>query len=347
VNLTGDSGLSGLVGMASILWFLLLGALISICPGVELVSAQNFTSYPVTAYPVITGNLPLNAPRQSHELGVKKFINSFTSYQFPNPFPPEQDPLSRLEFPIDQWFLGLKSQYSGSWWSVIGQGWINISRDSGLKMQDSDWDDEDNPSQKTIFSESQCRLNRGIILDLATALGNPVPRFLNLRPLVGFRYQYFSFTTHDGYQTTLSGLSTDLPGDGIDFQQFYYHIYFGGGFFTFFNLGIPRGPLIRARLDLQLDYALVRGRNEDLHLLREGRRVTEQITNGHCWHLFAGLSFVSTNRVNTRIEVDLKRVLTHGGHLLTNSLFDVNFSFDGSRVWSDQLSISGVFELAL
>ena len=333
--------------MALIRWVLLSVAIISIFPGAESVNAQDFTSYPMAAYPVIPANVPREAPRYSHELGVKKFLNSFTSYQFPNPFPPQQDPLSRLEFPIDQWFLGLKSQYRGSWWSVIGQGWINVSRDSAHKMQDSDWDDESDPSQKTIFSESQCRLNRGIILDVATALGNPVPRFLNLRPLVGLRYQYFFFTTHDGYQTTLSGVSLDLPGDGIEFKQWYYHIYFGGSFYTFLNLGIPWGPLSRPRLDLQFDYALVRGTNEDLHLLREGKRVTEQITNGHCWHLFTGLSFVSSNRFNTRIEVDLKRVLTHGGHLLTNSLFDINFSFDGSRVWSDQLSVSAVFEIAM
>jgi hypothetical protein len=100
-------------------------------------------------------------------------------------------------------------------------------------------------------------------------------------------------------------------------------------------------------LDFQFDYALVRGTNQDLHLLREGTRVTEQITNGHCWHLFTGLSFISSGRLATRIELDLKRTLTHGGHLLTNSMFDLNFSFDGSRVWSDQLSVSGMFEIAI
>ncbi len=333
--------------MALIRWVLLSVALISICLGVDSVNAQYFTPYPMITYPVAPAYTSRDALPYSHEVGVKKFFSSFTSYQFPNPFPPQQDPLSRLEFPIDQWFVGLKSRFRGSWWCLIGEGWINISRDSALKMQDSDWDDDNNPSQKTIFSESQCRLNRGIILDLATTLGNSVPRFLNLRPLVGLRYQYFFFTTHDGQQAGLGGSPVDLPGDGIEFKQFYYHIYFGGSFHTFLNLGIPRGPLSRVRLDLQFDYGLVRGNNEDLHLLREGKRVTEQITNGHCWHLFTGLSFFSTNRLNTRIEVDLKRVLTHGGHLLTNSLFDVNFSFDGSRVWSDQLSVSGVFEIAL
>ena len=61
----------------------------------------------------------------------------------------------------------------------------------------------------------------------------------------------------------------------------------------------------------------------------------------------ASLGVLSRDRLNTRIEFDLKRVLTHGGHLLTNSLFDINFSFDGSRVWSDQVSLSGVIEVAL
>jgi hypothetical protein len=336
------------MGMASVCRVLLCFSLIFIFGGADWAKSQNVMPYPTATYSVA----PVSEPPQqlfrfSNEVGVKKFFNSFTSYQFPNPFPPQQDPLSRLEFPIDQWFLGFKSRCRGSWWSLIGECWINVSGESGLKMQDSDWDDEKNLSQKTVFSESRCRLNRGIILDLASGLGNPVPRFLNAVPLVGLRYQYFYFTTHDGYQAALNGWPVDLPGDGIEFKQSYYHIYFGGNFHTFLNFGIPRTPMNRVRLDLQFDYALVRGTNEDLHLLREGRRVTEQITNGHCWHLFTGVSFISSSRLATRIELDLKRTLTHGGHLLTNSLFDINFSFDGSRVWSDQLCVSGIFEVAL
>ncbi|HTY22128.1 MAG TPA: omptin family outer membrane protease [Desulfomonilaceae bacterium] len=313
----------------------------------QTIQAQNLLPYPAATYRVFRTNLSEGLSCSSCSLAARKFLNSFTSYQFPNPFSPQQDPLSRLEFPLDQWFIGIESQYRGSWWSLSGQGWINITRESGLKMQDSDWDDDGRPSQKTVFSESQCRLNTGILLDVAATLGNPVRRYFNFTPLIGLRYQYFFFTTHDGYQTAIGGWPSDLPGDGIDFKQFFYHIYFGGASYTIFNLGTAGIPLTRLRLDVQVDYALVRGRNEDAHLLREGNRVTEQNTSGHCWHVFASLGVLSRDRLNTRIEFDIKRVLTNGGHLLTNSMFDINFSFDGSRVWSDQVSLSGVVEVAL
>ncbi|MDQ1240100.1 MAG: hypothetical protein QG577_2286, partial [Thermodesulfobacteriota bacterium] len=38
-------------------------------------------------------------------VGVRKYFNSFTSWQFPNRFPPNQDPYSRLEWPWDQTFF--------------------------------------------------------------------------------------------------------------------------------------------------------------------------------------------------------------------------------------------------
>ena len=72
-------------------------------------------------------------------MGVRKLINSFTSYQFPNPYPPNQDPLSRLEFPLDQWFVGMRGLYSRKWAALLAEAWTNVSQESALQMQDSDW----------------------------------------------------------------------------------------------------------------------------------------------------------------------------------------------------------------
>jgi hypothetical protein len=286
------------------------------------------------------------SPGQYYSMGVKKFFNSFTSYQFPNPFPPQQDPLSRLEFPIDQWFVGLFSGYSTPSWRLLGQLWTNVNRESALRMQDSDWDDESHPFQKTIFSESNSRLNRSYIVDVGVSVATPMSVLADIRPVFGCRYQYFNFTTHDGEQISLGGEAQELPGDGIDFRQTFYHWYLGASLNTGINLAgmvqVPR-PIV---LDVQFDYALVTAKNEDLHLLRSGDRVTIENTRGHCWHLAVGLSILYSNTFRARVEADFKRVVTDGAHRLTNPLFDLDFSFDGSKVWSDQAAISALGEMA-
>ncbi|MDQ7781374.1 MAG: omptin family outer membrane protease [Desulfomonilaceae bacterium] len=283
---------------------------------------------------------------QYFSIGMKKYVNSFTSYQFPNPFPPAQDPLSRLEFPIDQWFVGAYSGYAAPGWTLTAQLWRSVTRESGLMMQDSDWDDETQPFQKTIFSESRIRLNRGYLVDVGLDVVVPMIGTRSARPVFGCRYQYLDFTTHDGEQMTLDGDSVALPGDGIDFRQTFYHWYMGACVSTGIDLRSLFGaPMPFVMLDLQLDYALVTAKNEDLHLLRLGNRVTEENTRGHCWHVAVGLGMFVSNTLTARLEADFKRLLTHGGHRLTNPFFDLDFSFNGSQVWSDQASISAVGEM--
>ncbi len=283
-----------------------------------------------------------------YSVGFKKFFSSFTSYQFPNPFPPGGDPLSRLEFPIDQCFVGLRSGYRTATWSTESQAWINASRESRLPMQDSDWDDESLPSQKTIFSQSRCRLNRGILLDMAVRMVIPVQLISNLgkvKGVVGCRYESFYFTTHDGNQTIFGEESSPLTGDGIDFTQVFYHYYAGFNAKASFDPTRFLSQLPRVILEVQVDYGLVTGKNEDLHLLREGNRLTTQNTRGHCWHGCASIEFLALTDIRTLVQVDFKRSLTNGSHRLLNGLFDIDFSFDGSRVWSDQASVSVTGEL--
>ncbi len=279
-------------------------------------------------------------------VGVRKFFNSFTSYEFPNPFSPHQDPLSRLEFPIDQFFAGLEAGCVTTAWSLRGEVWTNLNRDSSLKMQDSDWEDDGNPSQKTVFSESGCRLNRAWLVDLQLSAATSIQIPPGLRPVVGTRYQQFFFTTHDGLQSLLGGGPVaELPGDGINFRQTFYHLYIGSILNTVLDLGRVWASLPDLKLDAQLDYAVVIAKNEDLHVLRSGERVTIENTRGHCWHLSLGSEILVRDRLKTRLEADFKRMITHGGHQLTNNIFAINFSFDGSRVWSDQIAVSVMGEL--
>jgi hypothetical protein len=287
----------------------------------------------------------VRAPDWRYSIGVKKFFNSFTSYQFPNPFPPNQDPLSRLEFPIDQWFFGGDYEYLTRFWSARFESWVNINKESRSRMQDSDWDHEDLPFQKTIFSESNCRLNSGWLFDLRILLNPELSIFKTARPTMGVRYQTFSFTTHDGYQVSLDGSSTDLTGDGIDFNQTFYQYYLGLAIQTQLNTSGIFRRFPTTDLEVAVDYALVTAKNQDLHLLRSGQRITVENTSGHCWHLGATASWNMRRNLKAMIDVDFKRIVTNGGHQLTNSLFNVDFSFDGSKVWSDQFSVTASTEL--
>jgi outer membrane protease len=324
--------------------------LVVLCHAAGVAQAQAPALFPRDVYRGETflgsGESVPNGTAYYHAFCIKKFVNSFTSYQFPNPFPPNQDPLSRLEFPIDQWFGGLTAGCAAAWWSLNCLAWTNLSRDSALKMQDSDWDDETNPFQKTIFSDSLCRLNRSLLVDVNVTVGSSRKSLLNIRPIFGYRYQMFHFTTHDGLQSDLSGNVSDLPGDGIEFMQIFSHYYVG----AIFKPGVAPGEywssLRGVRLVAQIDYALVNAVNEDLHLLRAGERITRENTKGHCWHASLSASLAITNQLRARLDGDFKRIFTTGDHRLINNLFSVDFSFDGSRVWSDQASVSATAELA-
>lgn len=328
-------------------WVLLLVVSFVVGAGPQMPVFAAFSGFPGFASSLLpsTDSTP-SGPQYVQSLSLRKYVNSFTSYQFPNPYPPNQDPLSHLEFPIDQWFLGFRTAYNDRWWSAYCEGWINLSRESESRMQDSDWDDEQNPNQKTIFSESNCRLNEGRLLDACVAVGPPLQRFLNLRPIVGYRYQRFYFTTYDGFQAELGGDAADLPGDGIEFEQTFYHFYVGGTINDRFDLSNLSDRLPEIQLLFQIDYASVVAKNEDLHLLRIGERITTQNTRGHCWHAAVGVAIKIRDLGVARIEGDFKRIITRGSHQLTNSVFGLDLSFDGSKVWSDQASIAAVGEIA-
>lgn len=286
----------------------------------------------------------LGTPQARYELGFKKFFNSFTSYQFPNPFTPAQDPLSRLEFPIDQWFFGTRFTYNSAHWSAYYDGYVNINRESGLMMQDSDWEDERFPYQKTVFSESKCRLNSGWLMDFGLNIHPDWAVFREVSPIMGVRYQYFYFTTHDGYQVGLDGHSANLTGDGIDFKQTFYQWYIGGVYSTGLNTSGIWRSLPGADLRFQVDYGLSTAKNEDLHLLRSGERITRDNTNGHCWHFNAAMAVDMRRNIKARVDVDFKRIITNGDHELSNSFYDIYFSFSGAKVWSDLFSLTGLLE---
>jgi outer membrane protease len=282
-------------------------------------------------------------------LGLKTetFFSSHTSYQFGNPLPPFQSPLSRLEFPMDSTWVGGKLRASFPRFSIGAEGLTNISMDTPGHMQDSDWDDIQRPSALSIYSESKCRFMPSYIvrtdIDLKISDWVGLPPGLDLRPLVGFRWENFHFITHDGLQTyPLGGQPPDpLPGDGIDFKQTYFQYFTGVR--TAVDLWKPR-ILNSLSLFLQADWAYVDGSNVDHHLLR-GPRYTYEDTRGDAWHWTAGLSAGLAKNVLLTLEADFLTLSTTGSHLLQTPGFNIGFDY-GVRVWSQQNSISLILAYA-
>ena len=302
---------------------------------VSLVSAQQ------------TQTKPVEKP-WSVDLQVKYNFNSHTSFEFGNPYPPYQSPLSRLEFPMNTLWVGAEIRRSFFSWVSLGvEALTNIPGDSSGVFKDSDWDDDERPNVKTIYSESKCRMERSYDvrgdLDLKIYDWIGLPSWFDMRPLIGIRWQRFNLMTHDGLQSYPAPgdnrPSLSLPGDGIHFEQTYWHYFLGVR--AAYDIGKHIKEASRWKLLMQLDWAHVEGNNEDHHLLRSGNRFTYENTSGDAWHALLGMKVGLTDSINANIIADYLRIQTAGSHRLVNDTYNIDFSFDnGVKVWSEQLSIS-------
>jgi outer membrane protease len=277
----------------------------------------------------------------SVEARLKRHFGSHSSYEFGNPFEPFQAPLSRLEFPMNVWWAGAELRRSFSRFSAGLEVLRSLSEHSDGDMEDSDWDDEGRPDLKTIYSHSSCRMETSFMvradLDMSVADWLGLPAWFDLRPVVGIRWQDLEFTTHDGIQYDLGGGGPPdpLPGNGIRFNQIYWH-YFAG---------------LKAAYDLQrhtgaapvlffgqLDLSYTVGHNSDRHLLRPGNRWTFEDTRGHAWRASAGFKVALDHGLRAGLELEYLRVETSGSHRM--EVFDISYGFDhGVKVWSEQKSL--------
>lgn len=282
----------------------------------------------------------------SVDLKARYYLGSHTSYEFGNPFPPFQIPLSRLEFPLDSWWGSLEVRRGFSRFSAGIEAATNLTDEADGRMRDSDWDDDSQPQVLTIYSESSCRIKpsyqvRGDVdLKIADWLG--LPSGFDLRPALGFRWQRLSFLTHDGLQIHPAPGDTQppepLPGDGIAFEQTYRNFFLG---IKMAHEWKKLPQIRRLKLRGQLDWAYVTADNEDRHLLRMGERFTYQKTSGQGWHALVGLDMGLTERLTAMIEMDYLRINTDGTHRLVNRTFGIDFlSKYAVTVWSEQTSLT-------
>jgi hypothetical protein len=296
-------------------------------PGLEDLSLQAGTGFQ-------------RAPGFYPDLGIKKFINSFCSFQFPGQpgtFEAGQKPLSRLESPIDQWFAGIQLNQVYRTLSFSLELWGRLNQEAALKFQDSDWEFPSDPRQKTTFSESNSRMERGWLLDVSADWEVAAYGGGSLRPVAGYRWQSFSFVAHDGYQTSIAGnLQGPLTGDGILNSYVFKGFYLGAR--SYLNCG-------RLGVVLQADWGWLRADFFDRHFTR-GQVGGNVHGNGNTWHLLASVAVSVRDNVSLRVEGDFKRLVAKN---CTMEHHDENGAitgvWDGAKIWSDQQSIAAYGEL--
>ena len=281
----------------------------------------------------------------SVELYLKRYIGSHTSYEFGNPDPPYQSPLSRLEFPLNTWWAGGEVRRNFPRISAGLEVLRNVTRESDGSFEDSDWDDDTRPTVKSVYSDLSCRMEPSYMvradLDLKVADWLGLPAGLDLRPVVGVRWQRLELLAHDGVQVYPAPGDTTppdpLPGAIIRFKQHYWQYFIG--LRTAYDLG-RHIPWPRLKLQGQLDWAYVYGENSDRHLLREGIRMTYERTRGHAWHASLGVKTGLVKNLHAGVEAEYLLIRTTGSHQWVHDIENVDQSWDdGVKVWSEQMSL--------
>jgi len=307
---------------------------------------QSFS--PSAGFPDLSQNFGSGHPDDGYffSIGFRKYFSSFTSWQVPDIDHPQTNPVSRLEYPWEQIVGVAKASYTCPMFELFLEGTSTALVWSGLKAQDSDWMDPNDPGQKSIFSQGQARPR---IWTFEASLAVSVPTVSCLKAILGYRVQQFRFTYTDAIQGTIAEFDASgrfiryltvaefeyLPGTVIEFGQYYRQLFLGGVLTSAFNLDARSLPLSPRCIyfRLQADVAKITGLGHDEHVLRPGVGA-DLYTEGTGWHLnlITGLQF---GYARLDIEGDFKKIKTDGEivHRATAR------TSSGARVWSQQAYI--------
>ncbi|MCB2188706.1 MAG: omptin family outer membrane protease [Deltaproteobacteria bacterium] len=285
---------------------------------------------------------------------LERLVHSHTSYEFGNPLDANLNPLSRLEFPLNSWWGGAELGLGTPRWRLDLAFLTSFpGQDNIGPMRDSDWEDSESPGVRTIYSETQTKLKESYNLDakLSVSLRDEISpwAWLDIRPLVGFRWQKLVFLTHDGMQQSLDfdpdsedyGTWTydPLTGETLWFRQEYWHAYLGLQLVAdLARLGLGE-PGQGWQVSLTGDVARVWGENLDRHLLR-GDRETRESTKGYGLHTALALRAPLTAWAALVLSAEYLYIDTQGDHTLRDFGEDI-ITFDyGVRVWSQQAGVT-------
>jgi len=277
------------------------------------------------------------------KLDSKYFFASQTTYEFGAPESNDGKPLSRLEFPINNLWMGAELRRNFSRYSVGVRAISSVMRNTRGRMKDSDWEDSDNREIRTTFSTSSNRMEYGLIaggdIDFKISDRLNLPPSLDVRPLIGFQWQRLAFMTHDGTQYNYwppPEIDTHLPGNTLQFRQDYWQYILG----LRGSWDMGRSLKLRGlKLLAEVNGSYVTGFNKDHHLLR-GDRFSFDTTSG--WGAYVSLGAQAQLTKNTALEtgIDYQAIRTIGKHHLVDKSADIDETWsDAVKAWSDQIGI--------
>lgn len=308
-----------------------------------------------TSTEVTKNKSTLSIPKNwEFDLDVRRYIASHNSYQYGDKDEPYTTPLSRLEFPMNTWWLDFTLRRTCPRWSIGSKLGVNISRVSDGVMKDSDWTTIDSINALAVYSEGDLRVDKGFNcrsdVDFNISDWLRLPKWLEVRPLFAFQYQRTDVTTYDGTQWEWYDLDVDggapsdttsniMYGDFIRFKQDWY--IYQIGFRTVCNF--PKmSKNLAIKLHTEADWGPVYGYNEDFHLQRKGNLISHIASRGNSMYFLAGADMVISDTVKLGLDVDYLWIRTTGVIRDENHPRGIDYtSKRGVYVWSDQLSVIG------
>lgn len=288
------------------------------------------------------------------DFGLQDFLMSHTSYQFGNSSAPYQKPISKLEFPMNTWWLECELRRTCPRWSVGCRAGMSVAKNVDGRFKDSDWLNPSNTSMLTTYSESAMRSENSYLIradtdvNISDWLGLP-PGF-EIRPLFAFEFQRLDLMAHDGIQWEIGSYNNDeahaldgymtaqaLAGNSIHFRQDYYMYQIGlKGIYD----GIKIGKYITVKVRGEADWGPVLGYSEDNHLLRNLFGYIR--STGNSFYFLSGVDMVFAKTITAGISMDYLCIRSYGiqhdrdlGHGGVEAWDDF-----GVKVWSDQTSIT-------
>lgn len=290
----------------------------------------------------------------SFDFGFQNFFLSHTSYQFGSSSEPFQKPISKLEFPLNTWWLESELRRTCPRWSVGFRAGVSVAKNTDGRFKDSDWLNPANSSMLTTYSESAMREENSFLFradaDVNISDWLRLPQGLEIRPLFAFEFQRLKLMAHDGVQWE-SGIydpdagkdldgsirALELAGNSIHFRQDYYMYQIGlRGVYD----GLKIGKYIAIKVKGEADWGPVLGYSEDNHLLRDLFGYIR--STGNSFYFSSGLDMVFAKTITAGISMDYLCIRSFGiqhdrdlGHGGVEGWDDY-----GVKTWSDQTSLT-------
>jgi hypothetical protein len=286
--------------------------------------------------------VPTPARSWTIDYRIKSFCSSQTSYEIgtpPSKLPESWAPLSRLQFPLDSTWNGIRVGIEKPNWGMHVEWLTPISEHINGNFEDSDWEPLNPDGSVSDFGRSREHWTDGqtVDLDLECKLSD---RFCGMPvevwPIGGFRFQRFGLTAYDLVQEKSNNQPDGrfFAGDVLTFKQQYYMCYLGGQLRK--TIGLANNKELR--LTFQGDWGATWGFNIDHHLRTDPVFEAYQSTQGGSWHLGLTAEAPMNRRLSLGVQADFLKISTTGKTWETNRSPEV--WNNGVRSDSEQTSIT-------